>query len=279
MPALKTSFEDAGFGNVTTYIQSGNVIFDAPSSSQSELTHRIEGIVRTAFAHYDASVVLRSKSQMRSIIDRAPKGFGTEPTKYRYDVVFLKPPLTAKTAIKDIATKEGVDRIWAGTGVLYMSRLDSRATQSRLNRVASLPIYKDMTIRNWNTTTKLVALLDAEPWVAGREGSFCHLVVIHSARRAGFEPRLAHITNDFSVAYALVAARAGVALVPELAGPPPPGVVVKPLAGAPPSRRIYAAIRAGSADRPAVAALLAALKGSDPFRYDARAPAGVETRT
>ena len=108
-----------------------------------------------------------------------------------------------------------------------------------------------------------VALLDAEPWVAGREGSFCHLVVIHSARRAGFEPRLAHITNDFSVAYAIVAAGAGVALVPELAGPPPPGVVVKPFAGAPPSRRIYAAIRAGSADRPAVAALLAAL-GSDP---------------
>ena len=162
MPALKTSFEDAGFGNVTTYIQSGNVIFDAPSSSQSELTHRIEGIVRTAFAHYDASVVLRSKSQMRSIIDRAPKGFGTEPTKYRYDVVFLKPPLTAKTAIKDISTKEGVDRIWTGTGVLYMSRLDSRATQSRLNRIASLPIYKNMTIRNWNTTTKLRALLDAE---------------------------------------------------------------------------------------------------------------------
>ncbi len=90
-----------------------------------------------------------------------------------------------------------------------------------------------------------MARLDAEPWVAGREGSFCHLVVIHSARRAGFEPRLAHITNDFSVAYAIVAAGAGVALVPELAGPPPPGVVVKPIAGAPPSRRIYAAVRLG----------------------------------
>jgi hypothetical protein len=30
-----------------------------------------------------------------------------------------------------------------------------------LNRVASLPVYQQMTIRNWNTTTKLVALLDA----------------------------------------------------------------------------------------------------------------------
>lgn len=161
MPALKASFEDDGFSDVRTYIQSGNVLFDAPSSNQAELVRRIERILRKAFAHYDASVVLRSKSQMRAIVDRAPKGFGTEPGRYRYDVVFLKAPLTAKSAIKDVSTKEGVDRIWAGTGVLYMSRLDSRATQSRLNRIASLPIYRHMTIRNWNTTTKLRALLDA----------------------------------------------------------------------------------------------------------------------
>ena len=58
--------------------------------------------------------------------------------------------------------KEGVDRIWAGTGVVYFSRLTSRATQSRLSRVASMPIYKQMTIRNWNTTTKLAELVDAK---------------------------------------------------------------------------------------------------------------------
>jgi DNA-binding transcriptional LysR family regulator len=101
--------------------------------------------------------------------------------------------------------------------------------------------------------------LESEPWIAGSEGSFCHLVVIHSTRAAGYEPRLTHITNDFAVSYALVAAGAGVGLVPELAGPPPPGVVVRPVKGAPPSRRIYAAVRAGSSERPAVAAMLDAL--------------------
>jgi DNA-binding transcriptional LysR family regulator len=104
-----------------------------------------------------------------------------------------------------------------------------------------------------------IADLETEPWVAGARGTFCHDVVIHSAHQAGYEPRIAHVTNDFQVSYALVAADAGVALVPELAGPPPPGVVLKAVAGAPPFRRIYAAIRAGSAERPAVAALLGAL--------------------
>jgi uncharacterized protein (DUF1697 family) len=162
MPALKAAFEAHGLEDVHTYIQSGNVVFSTGSSTQAELTSEIERMLTVAFGHYEARVLVRSRSQLRAIVDRAPKGFGAEPAKYRYDVVFLKPPLTAKAAIRDVSTKEGVDRIWAGTGVLYMSRLDSRATQSRLNRVASLPIYKSMTIRNWNTTTKLAELLEAK---------------------------------------------------------------------------------------------------------------------
>ncbi|HEX4942081.1 MAG TPA: DUF1697 domain-containing protein [Actinomycetota bacterium] len=159
MPALKACFEDAGFEHVRTYIQSGNVVFTGPSSSQAALTTRIEQTIRKAFAHYEASVVVRSRSQMRAVIDEAPKGFGKEPTKYRYDVCFLKPSVTAKQVVAAVPTKEGVDRIWAGSGVVYFSRLTSRATSSRLNRVASLPVYQQMTIRNWNTTTKLAELV------------------------------------------------------------------------------------------------------------------------
>jgi uncharacterized protein (DUF1697 family) len=162
MAGLKTCFEENGFGDVRTYIQSGNVVFSSPMSSQAELTRRIERMLRTTFGHYDASVVLRSRSQMRAVLERAPEGFGSQPARYRYDVVFLKPPLTAKTARQSVSMKEGVDRAWPGSGVLYISRLTSRATQSRLNRIASLPIYQQMTIRNWNTTTKLRELLDAE---------------------------------------------------------------------------------------------------------------------
>jgi uncharacterized protein (DUF1697 family) len=162
MAGLKTCFEENGFGDVRTYIQSGNVLFSSPVSNQTELTRQIERLLSTTFEHYAASVVLRSRSQMRAIVDRAPKGFGTEPSKYRYDVIFLKPPLTAKTAMKSLSMKEDVDRGWAANGVLYFSRLTSRATQSRLNRVVSLPIYQQMTIRNWNTTTKLAELVNAK---------------------------------------------------------------------------------------------------------------------
>ena len=159
MPALKAAFEGAGFEDVSTYIQSGNVLFGAPVSNQADLTRRLEGLIRKAFAHYDASVVLRSRSQMRAIVEKRPKGFGDEPATYRYDVMFLKASLPAKKVLSLAQPREGVDRIWAGTGVVYFSRLTSRATSSRLNKLISLPIYKDMTIRNWNTTAKLAELL------------------------------------------------------------------------------------------------------------------------
>lgn len=161
MAGLKACFEEDGFQDVRTYIQSGNVVFSSSVSNQTELTERVERMLRTTFAHYDASVVLRSRAQMRAIVDRAPQGFGTEPSKYRYDVIFLKPPLTAKEAMQSVSMKESVDRGWAANGVVYFSRLTSRATQSRLSRIVSLPIYQQMTLRNWNTTTKLTELMDA----------------------------------------------------------------------------------------------------------------------
>ena len=162
MPALKAAFEENGFEDVRTYIQSGNVVFSTGTTKHAELTRRVERMLRKTFGHYEASVALRSRAQMRSIIERAPDGFGSEPTLYREDVIFLMPPLTARTVVGSVPIKEEVDRIWPGTGVLYFSRLTSRATQSRLSRIVSLPIYKSMTIRNWNTTTKLAGLLDAK---------------------------------------------------------------------------------------------------------------------
>ena len=160
MAELKACFEEHGFQAVATYIASGNVLFESTGSSSSVLTRRIEEMLSRVFG-YRATVVVRSRAQLRSILDRAPDGYGTLPTRYHYDVVFLKPPLTARTAITTISTKEGVDEVSAGPGVLYFSRLSSKLTQSRLNRVASIPQYKNMTLRTWTTTVKLGQLLEA----------------------------------------------------------------------------------------------------------------------
>ena len=160
MTELKACFEALGFKNVSTYIQSGNVIFSAEKSARTRLTSQVEEALSKTF-NYKSRIVVRSYKEMKNIVAHAPKGFGSDPATYRYDVIFLKEPLTAAKAMKSVTTKEGVDQAFAGKGVLYFSRLISKATQSHLTRIISMPVYQSMTIRNWNTTTKLLKMMEA----------------------------------------------------------------------------------------------------------------------
>ena len=161
MSALKDAFEADSFRNVRTYIQSGNVLFEWPGDGGTALANRIETLLESTFG-IPLVVVVRSRSQMRAIVDRAPVGFGSQAATHRHNVIFLKEPLTAQEAMESVSTKVGVDEAHVGAGVLYFSYLIANASQSHLNRIAGLPYYKYMTIRNWNTTTKLVGLLEAE---------------------------------------------------------------------------------------------------------------------
>lgn len=160
MTDLKACFEILGLRDVATYIQSGNVLFRTVENSIGRLTRNIEDALSKQFK-YASRVVVVPREELAHAVQRAPRGFGTNSARFRYDVVFLKPPSTADEAMKDIRTKIGVDQAVAGDGVLYFSRLIRKATQSYLTRIISLPAYQSMTIRNWNTTTKLLALMDA----------------------------------------------------------------------------------------------------------------------
>jgi len=68
--------------------------------------------------------------------------------------------ITPETALKVFTPREGVDRIWPGEGVIYSQRLSAERTKSRLNKIMESPLYKSMTIRNWNTTTKLLKMFE-----------------------------------------------------------------------------------------------------------------------
>jgi uncharacterized protein (DUF1697 family) len=158
MSALKSCFESMGLSNVSTYIQSGNVLFSSDKNDKEKLVDIIETQLSQTF-DYQSKIVLISKKQLESVVTKAPDKFGTDPEKYRYDVVFLKEPLTAVNAVKNIKIREGVDTVTQGKDVLYFSRLIELAGKSYLTKIISLPIYKNMTIRNWNTTSKLFELI------------------------------------------------------------------------------------------------------------------------
>ena len=157
MSELRDGLEEIGLTDVATYINSGNAVFRAPRQPRAELAKRLEAELTRKFG-IELRLVLLTHAQLRRVAKEAPRGFGAETE--RCDVIFLFAPLTVKRAVAAMETKEGVDRLWAGTGVVYFSRLTEKATSSRMGRVIAKPEYQDMTIRSWGTVTKLLALME-----------------------------------------------------------------------------------------------------------------------
>lgn len=158
MAQLREVFEQLGCTDVRTYIQSGNVVFDTRSRSAT-LDATIESALEARFG-FAIPVVLRSREQFRAIVSDAPAGFGQSPDTYHSDVAVLKAPLTSDQAMRAVSVRDGVDQVWPGEGVVYFQRLSARRTESRMSKIAGTPEYRSMTIRNWNTVTALLALLD-----------------------------------------------------------------------------------------------------------------------
>lgn len=162
MITLAACFEEHGFADVATYIQSGNVVFAARASSAAAMTRRVEAMLADALA-LPISVVLRTAAEMQKTLSAAPPSFGARTGTYRYDVAFLKAPLDAQTALAQVPTRPGVDEVHAGPGALYFRRLIAKASQSRMSRLTQLRIYPQMTIRNWATTQTLARMVAGEP--------------------------------------------------------------------------------------------------------------------
>jgi uncharacterized protein (DUF1697 family) len=160
MTALRAAVEAAGYDEVSTYIQSGNVLFsaagDLPSTSLEPL---LEGDLAASLG-LSLVVVVRSHDELRRVVADAPPGFGERPDTFHSDAVFLKHPLTSAEAMGVVRLREGVDAAWAGEGVLYFQRLSARRSRSRMSAIVGTPPYRLMTIRSWATTARLLLLLD-----------------------------------------------------------------------------------------------------------------------
>ena len=162
MSVLRELLEDAGYTNVATYINSGNVIL---SSAEDEKTLKtsIERILFDSFslAVNSGSVHVLSAEQLTALVREKPSGFGEDPSLFHSDAIFLM-GIDVDEAFSVFSPKEGVDTVWKGDGVIYSQRLSELRTKSRLNKVMSSPLYKRMTIRTWQTTLKLSELAQAQ---------------------------------------------------------------------------------------------------------------------
>lgn len=132
------------------------------------------------------------------------------------------------------------------------------APQEPSTRVSPKPGERDP-LRRWRSA----------PWIIGTPGTLCHAMAVRACQAVGFTPQVAHHVDDFSAVLALVAARQGVALVPQLGTSDLPDGVALTRLGM--RCRTKIAFRRGAGAHPSVTAFVSALKTVVPqgFRSDA----------
>jgi uncharacterized protein (DUF1697 family) len=159
MKALKESVEGLRFQDVTTYINSGNVLFRAAETDARKIEDRIDRMLLREHG-LSGRTVVRSFAQISRLVKTISATWKPDP-EWRHNVIFLRHSIDSARVLDGIALKPDLERVVYCPGTLLWSARVSGLTRTAMLKLVRQPIYKDMTIRNVNTTTKILQLMHA----------------------------------------------------------------------------------------------------------------------
>jgi len=157
MAELRGLCEGLGYRGVETYLQSGNLLLEAPEGEKA-LGERISSAIRGEFGHADVQVLVWTAEQLHAIRDANPLvGPEVDPTTLHF--TFLAEPLSAASPIDP--ARYLPDAFAVGEQVVYV-RVENGYGRTKLNngffeRKLGVPA----TTRNWRTVNRLCE------WVVG----------------------------------------------------------------------------------------------------------------
>jgi len=159
MADLRLLMTRSGFTNVATYIQSGNVVFNSDVSDTDKLADTIHAAI-FADLGLDIDVVVLEKTDWAAILKNAPVWWGADDT-WKHNLLVLLPPYDMPETMHAIGKlKPEIEAAEPGERVVYQSMSREFFGRTTTGKLASSPLYKKITVRNYNTAHKLQALLD-----------------------------------------------------------------------------------------------------------------------
>ncbi len=159
MSELKEKFEQINFTDVSTYLNSGNVIFSSENDNIAELKHSIEEMIYKEFG-LSISVYIIDREHLEDILENAPKWWGTEDKDQYDNLIFILSSDTAEE-ICDLVGQpsKGLETIEVFDDVIFWT-FDRKAYQkcNWWKKTAGAGIAEKLTIRTANTVRKMCKL-------------------------------------------------------------------------------------------------------------------------
>ena len=151
MPALKAAFEAAGFTDVKTVLASGNVVFDARSTSAEAVQVKAEAAMHEELGRAFPTIV-RPVEQLRKLLESDPyRAFKVSPKAKRI-VTFLRAMPTAK--IKLPVELDGARILAMKDGEVFSTYLPNPKGPVFMTLIEKT-FGKDVTTRTWDTVAKV----------------------------------------------------------------------------------------------------------------------------
>jgi uncharacterized protein (DUF1697 family) len=158
MPVLREALTEAGFANVRTYVQSGNVVLDSPLRSPAKVGAEVGRIVHDRFG-VDTPVVMRTGKQLRAVLDWNPFPEAAAERPKLVHVVHLTAAPDADKVEKLLAADVGKASVAHRGEEVVVDWVDVSGGGSADRAMKSLGV--EGTARNWRTLTALVDLTGA----------------------------------------------------------------------------------------------------------------------
>jgi uncharacterized protein (DUF1697 family) len=158
MDALRKLYENLGFINVITYLQSGNVIFTNKDQDTDKLGQIIRREIQKNFG-FEVPVIVLTIDKLKQIIDHNPFINDSNKDQSSLYVTFLlsKPDQFDAKVIED--KKQDMEEIIFSDNAVYMYCPDGYGRTKLSNNFFEAKLKVDATTRNWKTTNELYKIV------------------------------------------------------------------------------------------------------------------------
>lgn len=150
MKKLKSLFEILGFKNVSTYINSGNIIFETGSKPKRE---EIEAAMEKEFG-FAIQTLVKTKREMQKIATAVPNDWQND-AEQRTDVAYLFPEIDLESTLNELPVKKEFIDVRYTKGAIFWNVKRKNVFRSQLAKIIGHRLYKFMTVRNINTARYL----------------------------------------------------------------------------------------------------------------------------
>jgi uncharacterized protein (DUF1697 family) len=159
MDALKKSYENMGFHNVTTYVQSGNVIFTCNHFEINELEQKISSQIEKDFG-FEVPVIVLTIDKLKQVIDNNPFLNDLNNDRAFLHVTFLasKPDHYDYKTIED--KKQSGEEINFTDSAVYLYCPNGYGRTKLNNNFLETKLKVGATTRNWKTTNELFKIAE-----------------------------------------------------------------------------------------------------------------------